>query len=68
MKKSNPAIIPRNHRVEAVLEAAVQRENYKLMKEYLCVLADPYAYSSEQEVYASLPENSSQPYKTYCGT
>ncbi|MBP2637462.1 MAG: protein ydiU [Firmicutes bacterium] len=68
MKKSNPAIIPRNHRVEAVLEAAVQRDDYRLLKEFLGVHRDPYAYSSEQEEYTSLPERSSQPYKTYCGT
>ena len=68
MKKSNPAIIPRNHRVEAVLEAAVLRDDYRLIKQFLHVLANPYAYSSEQIDYATLPENSTQPYKTYCGT
>lgn len=68
MKKSNPAIIPRNHRVEEALAAAVTNDDFRLVKELLAVLADPYAYSEEQEAYADLPEPSDQPYRTYCGT
>ena len=29
MRDSNPAVIPRNHRVEAALEAAVEQEDYQ---------------------------------------
>ncbi|MEG1702919.1 MAG: protein adenylyltransferase SelO family protein [Niameybacter sp.] len=41
MKKHNPAVIPRNYRVEEALEAAVQNEDYSVMNQLLEVLANP---------------------------
>lgn len=68
MRSSNPAVIPRNHRVEEALEAAVEGGDYSVMERLLSVLENPYAYSPEQEEYAKLPEGSGQPYRTFCGT
>ncbi len=68
MRKSNPSVIPRNHRVEEALEAAVEHEEYSVMEKLLDVLADPYAYSPEQDEYTTLPAPSGRPYRTYCGT
>jgi uncharacterized protein YdiU (UPF0061 family) len=68
MQKSNPAVIPRNHRVEAALEAAVERNDYSVMEKLLDILSTPYAYTSEQDEYCTLPEPSSHPYRTFCGT
>lgn len=68
MRDSNPAVIPRNHRVEEALEAAVNREDYSVMEKLLKVLAVPYAHSPEQAEYAAVPAACSQPYRTYCGT
>ncbi|WP_289139139.1 YdiU family protein [uncultured Brevibacillus sp.] len=68
MRSSNPAVIPRNYRVEEALEAAVQKGDYSVMKQLLAVLADPYAYSPEQEEFSALPPCSNRPYQTYCGT
>ncbi|MFG6115170.1 YdiU family protein [Halobacillus sp. MO56] len=68
MKEVNPSIIPRNHRVEEALEAAVDKGDYSVMEKLLDVLSDPYAYSSDQEEYTKLPEPSKIPYRTYCGT
>ncbi|MFB5660978.1 YdiU family protein [Alteribacillus sp. HJP-4] len=68
MKISNPAVIPRNHRVEEALEAAVKEGDYSVMERLLEVLSRPYAYTSDQEKYARLPESSHYPYQTYCGT
>ncbi|WP_379151129.1 YdiU family protein [Paenibacillus sp. sgz5001063] len=68
MRSSNPAIIPRNHRVEEALEAAVQQGNYGVLEKLLQVLSDPYAYSAEQTNYATLPKESERPYRTFCGT
>ncbi len=67
MKNSNPAIIPRNHRVEAALEAAVKQGDYRVMEELLNVLSSPYAHSPQQADY-STPSSSSRPYRTFCGT
>lgn len=68
MKQANPAVIPRNHRVEEALEAAVNLGDLTAMERLLSVLADPYAYSPEQEEYAAPPPPSTQPYRTFCGT
>ncbi|MBT2727583.1 YdiU family protein [Bacillus sp. ISL-75] len=68
MRNSNPAVIPRNHRVEAALDAAVNQEDYSVMERLLDVLSSPYAHSPEQAEYCTLPEQSTQPYQTFCGT
>ena len=67
MKSSNPAVIPRNHRVEEALEAA-EKGDYSVMDKLLDVLINPFEYSKDQEEYAKLPKPSSCKYKTYCGT
>lgn len=67
MKNNNPAVIPRNHRVEAALEAAVNQD-YSVMEQLLSVLSNPYEYSSEQVEYSKLPEPSACRYRTFCGT
>ncbi|MCI1774479.1 MAG: YdiU family protein [Paenibacillus lautus] len=67
MRSSNPAVIPRNHRVEEALEAAENEGDYSVMNELLNVLSNPYAHSPEQAEYAIVPERS-RPYRTFCGT
>ncbi|CUO85852.1 selenoprotein O and cysteine-containing homologs [Clostridium baratii] len=67
MKSSNPAVIPRNHRVEEALEAA-EKGDYNVMDKLLDVLINPFEYSKAQEEYTKLPKPSSCKYKTYCGT
>ncbi|MCM3693935.1 protein adenylyltransferase SelO [Neobacillus niacini] len=67
MRNSNPAVIPRNHRVEEALEAA-NNGDYSVMEGLLEALSNPYAYSSEQMEYAALPAASPRPYRTFCGT
>ena len=49
MQNSNPAIIPRNHRVEEALEAAVKKGDYSVMERLLDVLSNPYTHSPEQD-------------------
>lgn len=68
MQSSNPAIIPRNHRVEEALEAAVKHGDYGVMTRLLQVLSNPFAHSPEQDDYTSLPPQSTRPYQTFCGT
>lgn len=68
MRNSNPAVIPRNHRVEEALKAAVKQGDYSLIHRLLDVLSNPYAHSPEQAEYATPPEPSAQPYRTFCGT
>ena len=69
MQKSNPAVIPRNHRVEEALDAAVRKGDYSVMERLLEVLSKPFAYSPEQGAdYFAQPSKSNQPYRTFCGT
>lgn len=69
MRNSNPAMIPRNHIVEEVLEAAVKHGNYDKLEQFVAALQAPYAYSSEQQAYSEPPsEQLDCGYKTYCGT
>jgi len=66
MRNSNPSVIPRNHRVEAALEAAEQGD-LTVMEKLLDVLSNPYAHSVEQAEYC-MPPTSTTPYQTFCGT
>ena len=68
MMNSNPALIPRNHRVEEALDAVVERGDYSVMDKFLHVLSNPYKHSSEQLSYSTPPEETSCPYRTFCGT
>lgn len=67
MKNVNPSIIPRNHRVEEAL-AAAENGDYSVMERLLNVLSTPYAYSSKQDEYTTVPKKSTCPYRTFCGT
>ena len=68
MKRSNPAVIPRNHRVEEALSAAVEKGDLSVMERLLDVLSKPFAYSSDQVEFAEPPPPSPIPYRTFCGT
>lgn len=68
MREHNPAIIPRNHRVEEALAAASERGDLEPMHRLVAALAHPYAYSPEQESYASMAACGVGPYRTFCGT
>jgi uncharacterized protein YdiU (UPF0061 family) len=68
MRAHNPAIIPRNHRVEEALEAAVEREDLSVMHQLLEALRTPYDQHSDRAYYASPAPDGTPHYKTYCGT
>ena len=68
MNRSNPAVIPRNHRVEEALAAAVNDDDYSVMHKLLEVLATPYELSRDNQHYAEPPKKDCGPYQTFCGT
>ena len=65
MKKNNPIIIPRNHKVEEVLEAA-NNNNLNPMNILLSILKKPYENQSNIENF-QVPSNNEN-YQTFCGT
>jgi uncharacterized protein YdiU (UPF0061 family) len=65
MKKNNPIIIPRNHKVEEVLEAA-NNNDLNPMNILLSILKKPYENQSNIENF-QVPSNNEN-YQTFCGT
>jgi serine/tyrosine/threonine adenylyltransferase len=68
MRSVNPAFIPRNHRIEAVIEAAVTRDDFALFEELLTVLSKPYEDQPALSAYALAPEPHQRVLQTFCGT
>lgn len=68
MRSVNPLIIPRNHQVEAAIDAAVKNSDYSMMYELMRVLEHPYEFSDEHLKFVQPAEPTDIIYKTYCGT
>ena len=68
MHAANPVYIPRNHRVEAMIQAAVENQDYAPFEEMLRVLMTPYEEQPGAEAYAEGPGESERVYRTFCGT
>ncbi|MBL8669486.1 MAG: YdiU family protein [Alphaproteobacteria bacterium] len=67
MRLSNPAIIPRNHRVEQALAAAVQHGDLMPFEALFQALQDPYS-DDHAAAYAAPPLPSERVCRTFCGT
>ena len=65
MKKNNPIVIPRNHKVEEALEAA-NDNNLKPINLLLSFLEKPYINQNGIDKYQN-PSNNVE-YQTFCGT
>lgn len=68
MQAANPLYIPRNHRVEAALSAAIEDSDYGPFEELLAVLARPYEERPEFAAYAEPSGGDQRAYRTFCGT
>ncbi len=68
MNAVNPIFIPRNHRVEAVIQAAVNDDDYAPFEELVKVLAKPYEDQPEFSAYAEPPLPDQRVLQTFCGT
>lgn len=67
MNAVNPAYIPRNHQVEAVIQAA-EGGDFKPFTEFGAVLAAPFAERAGLERYAESPAPEQRVTRTFCGT
>jgi uncharacterized protein YdiU (UPF0061 family) len=67
MRQRNPAVIPRNHRVEAAL-AAAENGDLAPFEELLRVLAMPYEDPGVLGQYAMPPRPEEIVHETFCGT
>ena len=68
MLAANPAFIPRNHRVEAVIRAAVDRDDFAPFEELLAVLSRPFDSQPGFEHYQDPPAAHERVHATFCGT
>ena len=67
MRAANPAFIPRNHRIEEVIQAALE-DNFKRFEQLLKVLAKPFEYRPEFANHADRPRPDQVVRATFCGT
>jgi len=68
MLRANPLFIPRNHLVEAVIEAAVERDDFGPFETLLGVLANPFEAQPGREDHARPPAAHERVLATFCGT
>ena len=68
MRRVNPAFIPRSHRIEQVIAAAIEREDFTPFEEMLSVLLRPFDDQPRFEAYAAPPQPAERVLQTFCGT
>jgi uncharacterized protein YdiU (UPF0061 family) len=68
MRAVNPAFIPRNHKVEAMIRAAVDDGDYAPFHEMVELLSRPFDDQPGFEAYAAPPAEDERVLATFCGT
>jgi len=67
LRRVNPVVIPRNHRVEEALAAGAAGDLTPLHR-LLAVIRDPFGESAANAAYRAPPPAGCGPYRTFCGT
>jgi len=67
MRAANPFIIPRNHQIEAMIQAAVAGD-YTPFHQINTVLAKPYDTQTDAMAYTQPPKDDERVRATFCGT
>ena len=67
IRKNNPIVIPRNHKVEEAL-AAAENGSLIIIEKLLNVLRNPYITQNNIEEYQEPAPSTNKNYKTFCGT
>jgi uncharacterized protein YdiU (UPF0061 family) len=68
MRAVNPAYIPRNHLIEAALDASVSCQDFAPFEQLLEVLSRPFDERPGHERYAAPPAPGERVQQTFCGT
>jgi uncharacterized protein YdiU (UPF0061 family) len=68
MRRVNPLVIPRNHRIEQVIVAATERNDLQPFNELSTALAQPYRALMGLDRYADPPRPEERVLQTFCGT
>ncbi|RYB04699.1 protein adenylyltransferase SelO [Lichenibacterium ramalinae] len=67
MRAVNPALVPRNHRVEEAIAAAIERDDFAPFERLGAALARPYDEPADPAL-AEPPSFDTSGYRTFCGT
>ena len=67
MNATNPAVIPRNHRIEQAIQEAIT-EDYALFFKLNEILADPFDLAPQNASFATPPQPEEEVRQTFCGT
>lgn len=68
MKQVNPVVIPRNHLIEDLIQAAIQEGNYNKFNNMLAAVTSPFDSRHEGSLYAQAPNAQEVVTQTFCGT
>jgi uncharacterized protein YdiU (UPF0061 family) len=68
MRRANPAFIPRNHRIEELIVAAVERGDFKPFERLVRVLERPYDEQPADADLSEPPLPEQRVRATFCGT
>jgi uncharacterized protein YdiU (UPF0061 family) len=68
MRQVNPAFIPRNHRIQQVIDAAVEHQDFGPFAALSAALSSPYQPLEGFESYADPPQPGERVLQTFCGT
>lgn len=68
MRLANPLFIPRNHRIEQAISAAVEASDFTPFETLLDVLARPYDEQPEHSDHAAPAQPAERVRRTFCGT
>ena len=67
MRRVNPTVIPRNHVVEQVLDAATLRNDIAPLQAFLAVMRRPYTDAAVPDYHRLPPSTGDMGYRTFCG-
>lgn len=68
MDQVNPIYIPRNHKVEEALAAAVDEDDISVFEELLSIVSKPFEEICGREKFTEKAPLTAVPYQTFCGT
>ena len=68
MRTTNPVVIPRNHRVNAAIDDAVEHGDLEAFHTLVDLLADPYDFPDDHEALVHPPAPDERIAATFCGT
>jgi serine/tyrosine/threonine adenylyltransferase len=68
LRDINPAVIPRNHRIEQAIQAASEGQDFSDFQRLNRILSSPFLVTDEDAQWMGPPQPSEKVCKTFCGT